>query len=45
MIDSGRVPVPERGAIENPTAWVADLYQQIAKALRPFARSERKAPR
>ena len=26
-------------------AWVADLYQQIAKALRPFARSEREAAR
>jgi len=29
MIDSGRVPVPERGAIENPTAWVADLFRRL----------------
>jgi hypothetical protein len=29
MIDSGKVPVPEREAIEDPTAWVADLFRRL----------------
>ena len=29
LIDSGRVPLPEKDAIENPTAWTGDLFLRL----------------
>lgn len=29
MIDSGKVPVPKRAEIENPTAWTSDLFRRL----------------
>jgi hypothetical protein len=29
LIDSGKVPLPERDEIEDPTSWVADLFLRL----------------
>jgi hypothetical protein len=28
MLESGRVPLPEKDAIDDPTAWIADLFRR-----------------
>lgn len=29
LIDSGQVPLPEKGEIRDPTSWVADLFRRL----------------
>lgn len=39
LLDSGQVPLPERSAIPDPAAWIADTFERLLG--RPIASAER----